>query len=59
MYKEYEDIIIMTKEFNKKYFFFLLNVDKNIPHGFWMATVATRFCLAHEMAHLYAGHCQL
>jgi hypothetical protein len=49
----------MTKEFNKKYFFFLLNVDKNIPHGFWMATVATRFCLAHEMAHLYAGHCQL
>jgi hypothetical protein len=59
LYKEHEDTIIMTRDFYKGIYLFFLNIDKNIPHACWMATVAICFCLAHEMSHLYAGHCQL
>ena len=58
-YNEDEDTITMTTGFYRDIFNLFITMSDRFEHALWKTIVALEFCVSHELAHLYAGHCQL
>lgn len=59
LYRDKEDVVFMTMPLYLMLHELFQKFCNDSFRAWWMTHIATLFCVFHEFAHLYSGHCQI